>query len=132
MDEQPPFGGRRISCEELYALVWEKPLIRLGADFGITGNGLAKIFDRLHVPYPPRGYWAKKEAGKPVATLKLPARSDGIVEWTEIHPTPPKPKPLPEIQAVATTEAVSKFVIPEMLDDLHPKVKIWLVRSKFP
>jgi hypothetical protein len=130
MDEQSPFGGRRVSREELYALVWKTPLSRLGADFGITGNGLAKICDRLHVPYPPRGYWAKKDAGKPVATLKLPARSDSIAEWAEIHPTPPKPKPLPEIQALVTTAAVSKVVIPEMLDDFHPKVKMWFVQHK--
>lgn len=31
---------------------------RLAEEFGISGNGLAKICDRLDVTYLPRGYWA--------------------------------------------------------------------------
>ncbi len=105
---------------------------RLGAEFGITGNGLAKMCDRLEVPYPPRGYWAKKEAGKPVVTFKLPPRSDGIPEWVDIHPTPPRPEPLPWVQASveAATAAVGKIAVPETLDDLHPKVKAWIAQHK--
>ena len=57
---------QRVTREELHALVWQKPMIHLAEQFGISGNGLAKISDRLNVPYPPRGYWAKREAGKPV------------------------------------------------------------------
>jgi hypothetical protein len=118
--------SRRLSREELYALVWKTPMSRLGAEFGITGTGLAKICDRLEVPYPPLGYWAKKEAGKPVATSKLPACSDGIPEWVDIHPTPPKPTPLPVVPAAA----VAEITIPEILDHLHPKVKEWLAQHK--
>ena len=55
---------RRLTREELYAMVWRTPMSRLAEEFGITGNGLAKICDRLEVPYPPRGYWAKKQAGR--------------------------------------------------------------------
>jgi hypothetical protein len=29
-------------------------MIRLAEEFGITGNGLAKVCDRLDVPYPLR------------------------------------------------------------------------------
>lgn len=29
---------------------------KLAAEFGVSGNGLAKICDRLKVPYPGRGY----------------------------------------------------------------------------
>lgn len=63
-------------------------MIRLAEEFGITGNGLAKVCDRLDVPYPPRGHWAKKEAGKPVVTLELPPRRDGIPSSADIHPVP--------------------------------------------
>lgn len=105
---------------------------RLGTELGITGNGLSKICDRLKVPYPPRGYWAKKEAGKPVVTFKLPARPDGIPDWVDIHPTPPKPEPSPQIQASVTsaTAAVSGIVVPDTLDNLHPRVRAWLDQHK--
>ncbi|ESY64011.1 hypothetical protein X743_32100 [Mesorhizobium sp. LNHC252B00] len=116
----------------MYALVWKTPMSRLGAELGISGNGLAKICDRLKVPYPPRGHWAKKEAGKPVVTYKLPARPDGIPERVDIHPTPPKPEPLPQVLAsvTSTTAAISGIVVPETLDNLHPKVKAWLAQHE--
>ena len=47
-------NGRRVTRDELYALVWQKPTSRVAEEFGISGNGLAKICDRLDVPYPPR------------------------------------------------------------------------------
>ena len=49
--DKPTIVGR----EDLYRLVWETPMSRLGAHYGISGNGLKKICDRLQVPYPPRG-----------------------------------------------------------------------------
>lgn len=124
--------ARRVTREELYAAVWQKPMSRLADDFGITGNGLAKICDRLDVPYPPRGYWAKKEAGKPVVTFKLPSRKDGVPAATDIHPTPPKPAPLPEAQeaAAVVTEKIEGITVPDDLADLHPRVKAWIAEHK--
>jgi len=40
---------------------------KLAESFGISDVGLSKICDRHRVPTPPRGYWAKNEAGKPVS-----------------------------------------------------------------
>ncbi len=56
-----------VTREELYRQVWETPISRLAEKYGVSGNGLKKICDRLHVPYPPRGYWAKLAAGRPVS-----------------------------------------------------------------
>ncbi|HLG87163.1 MAG TPA: hypothetical protein VKZ79_08190 [Alphaproteobacteria bacterium] len=38
------------------------PIDRVAKEFGITGRGLAKICERLDIPTPPRGYWAKLAA----------------------------------------------------------------------
>jgi len=124
--------ARRVTREELYEAVWQKPMSRLAEDFGITGNGLAKICDRLDVPYPPRGYWAKKEAGKPVVTFKLPSRKDGVPAATDIYPTPPKPAPLPEAQEAAAivTEKIEGITVPDDLADLHPRMKVWIAEHK--
>lgn len=109
-------ASRRLTPEELYALAWQRPMIRLAQDFGISGNGLAKICDRLEVPYPPRGYWAKKEAGKPVVNLRLlPRRQDDTPEEVEITPTPPTAVPAPEVARsadVAATKVVG-IVVPD-------------------
>jgi hypothetical protein len=45
-----------LSRDELYSQIWSTPMIRLAAQYGITGTGLAKICARLNVPCPPRGY----------------------------------------------------------------------------
>jgi hypothetical protein len=69
---------------------------RLADQYGITGNGLAKICDRLKIPYPPRGYWAKKAAGKKVVTYRLPEAAEDTPHSVTIRPTPAPPKP-PEL-----------------------------------
>jgi AcrR family transcriptional regulator len=46
----------------------------VAADFGISRNGLAKICDRVLVPYPGRGYWTRtRMAGPPPAPPLPPA-----------------------------------------------------------
>lgn len=49
-----------IKRSALYALIWERPMIHVGADFGVTGNGLKKICIRYAIPRPPAGYFLMK------------------------------------------------------------------------
>jgi hypothetical protein len=69
-----------ISREELYQQVWETPMSHLGEKYGISGNGLKKICDRLNVPYPPRGYWAKLAAGKLYELFFRPADPAAVID----------------------------------------------------
>lgn len=132
MEIQSAPSAQRVTREDLYALVWAKPMSRLAEEFGISGNGLAKVCNRLDVPYPPRGHWAKKEAGKPVVTFNLPPLKDGIPAATDIYPTPPKPAALPEAEKSATVaaEKVVGVSVPDGIDHLHPRVKAWLVEHR--
>jgi AcrR family transcriptional regulator len=59
-DPRPP-----LTREGLYDLVWAAPLSTLAAQWGISRNGLAKICDRLMIPYPGRGYWNARKAERP-------------------------------------------------------------------
>jgi AcrR family transcriptional regulator len=61
-----------LTRQQLYELVWTKPLTGLAADFGISRNGLAKICDRLMIPYAGRGYWAKAQGHGAPARPPLP------------------------------------------------------------
>jgi hypothetical protein len=67
-----PKDHLRLTREELYSLVWAKPMTDVARDFHVSDRALAKICARRQVPVPPRGYWAKKSAGKEVAQLTLP------------------------------------------------------------
>ena len=54
---------KQITRKELYAQVWSTPIRTLAANYGLSDVGLAKICKRLAIPRPPRGYWAKIQAG---------------------------------------------------------------------
>ncbi|KAA3636067.1 MAG: hypothetical protein DWP92_10095, partial [Armatimonadetes bacterium] len=53
-----------MTRQELYDLVWSEPMRKVAPRFYCSDSWLAKICRRCGVPTPPRGYWAKKEAGK--------------------------------------------------------------------
>jgi hypothetical protein len=62
----------RLSRQQLFEQVWSKPVATLAEEWGLSGPGLKKVCRRLVVPVPPRGYWAKLNAGKSVRRAKLP------------------------------------------------------------
>jgi hypothetical protein len=45
---------------------------KLAKKYGLSDVGLAKTCRRLRIPFPGRGYWAKKQFGKPVRRTPLP------------------------------------------------------------
>ena len=52
--------------KQLYEEVWSEPTQRLAQKYGLSDVALSKVCAQLQVPKPPRGYWAKKQAGRPV------------------------------------------------------------------
>lgn len=62
-----------FSREELYDLVWSEAMATLAPKFGISDVALKKRCNRLGIPTPGRGYWAKVEAGHSPKRTKLPA-----------------------------------------------------------
>ena len=65
---------RRLTREELYALVWARPMTKVAKQFGLSDVALHKICSKHDVPTPPQGYWAKKEFGKPVTVRPLSSK----------------------------------------------------------
>jgi len=62
----------RLTRRQLYDLVWDQPMTKLAARFGLSDVGLRKICHKHRVPTPPAGYWAKKAYGKRVTAKPLP------------------------------------------------------------
>jgi hypothetical protein len=58
--------------EQLYAEIWESPLVKLAVKYGISAVALGKVCRKLQIPLPGRGYWVKKDSGKPVIQIPLP------------------------------------------------------------
>src|ERR1700722_16959891 len=69
-----------LTREDLYELVWSKPMRELAKDFGISDVALAKRCRGLGIPVPGRGYWARLDAGQTPHRPKLPERKS---EWRD-------------------------------------------------
>ena len=77
-----------LSRQALYAMLWSQPLSSIAREIGISANGQAKICDRMLVPYPGRGYWAKVQSGHlQPPPPPLPAASAGSPDIIEIGDT---------------------------------------------
>jgi hypothetical protein len=66
--------------EELYAEIWEQPLVRVATKYGISAVMLGKVGRKLQIPFPGRGYWTKKGIWQTSRTNPL--------ERGEGHPLP--------------------------------------------
>jgi hypothetical protein len=53
----------RYDREELYQKVWEKPMLKLAEEYGVSAVALGKTCRKLCVPVPGRGHWAKLAHG---------------------------------------------------------------------
>jgi len=69
----------------LYEQVWATPISRLASSFGLSDNGLRKVCKKLHVPTPPRGYWAKVRHGHDVSPAPLPALPEDAPDMYVIY-----------------------------------------------
>src|ERR1700733_5564318 len=88
MEQEEAKRPVRVSRQELYRQVWETPMMRLGKQYGISGNGLKKICNRLKIPYPSPGYWAKLQFGKRVKVTPLPESDVRTRQEVTVTPTP--------------------------------------------
>ncbi len=135
--------GTTITRQALYDAVWAQPISKLSKEFGLSDVGLAKACRKLSVPIPPRGHWARKTAGKPVAQVALPPRPPGLAEKTTIGggsdgwgwrgppdefflgDIPPKPtfdEPIDEVRARIEAMVGKTAIVDRDLKQPHPVV----------
>lgn len=133
---------KALSREALYELVWSTPVKTLAAQHGISDVAFAKTCKQHSIPLPPRGHWAKLEAGKRVYRQPLPERALGMPrdvsfggsKWDyygtapknliELELTPPQPfdETLMEVRA-KLTKKVKKVAVSRDLSMAHPIVR---------
>lgn len=72
-----------LTREQLYELVWQEPMLRIGERLGVSSSYMARVCTELRVPRPAPGYWAQVEFGKKPARLSLPdARPGDVTKWS--------------------------------------------------
>jgi hypothetical protein len=52
------------SAEVLGKLIWEKPTSQIAKELGVSDKAIEKHCKKLALKKPPRGYWAKIQAGE--------------------------------------------------------------------
>lgn len=140
MDENRGGPSEQLSLtrKQLYDMVWSTPMMRLARQFHCSSTWLARICREASVPVPPRGYWAKKRAGKAAQRRGLPRSADPdevVVSYTppdateefDSQPPPPPPPPPPplddDLQALRSQiEQAGPIAVPTELNELHPVV----------
>ncbi len=117
----------------LYDLVWSKPMTKVAEEFGISDVGLKKVCDKHRVPTPPRGYWARKDAGQPVKQARFHETADPQEERVVILGS--RSSLSPEVQLILDQERERRKTKPkptffaaeaehiEALQDVHPWVE---------
>jgi hypothetical protein len=107
----------RLTREELYDLVWSKPMTTIAAEFGMSSVAFAKYCKELDVPRPGRGYWRQVGSGQEPSRDKLPKATTKLPAFVVIEKYPRPglgrrpPRDLPPV------------AIPERIARLHPVAK---------
>ncbi len=120
-----------LTRSQLFERVWKEPMQHLAARYGLSDVGLKKLCRRENIPTPPRGYWARIEAGQRVARPKLPARDgrvDRIVLEKRVAVVSPVVELPPQVRERAVLESApeQRIVVAASLADisrLHPLVR---------
>ncbi|MGC8494152.1 MAG: hypothetical protein ACP5SH_20700 [Syntrophobacteraceae bacterium] len=112
----------KYTRKELYDLVWSEPVTKLAKRFGLSNVGFAKHCRKLDVPLPPRGYWAKKQAGQ--TPRKTPLSEPGKDYWIEFHERPKDDRPPdPALQLIKSMDFKKARPVPKELSDPHELVR---------
>lgn len=105
-----------LTREELYEKVWTTPTQKLATGFGFSDRGLAKLCQRYKVPVPPRGYWARLQAGQTPKRTALPSVKEPGFNTVEIYP---RERPLEQSVEIEAQE-IPNIVVADGRPLAHP------------
>lgn len=108
---------RQLSRQELYELVWARPVTQIAEEFGLSDVALHKICKKHRVPVPARGYWAKFAAGKPVKQTAFRQIRDSYLDRILINRSPLKSLPPAVIKAGEGAKARTRARLAEPLPE---------------
>lgn len=110
-----PTSLSSLTREELYELVWSMPVTKLAEKLGVSDVAVIKRCDKLAVPRPSRGYWAKLEHGKIEKKPELP---------------PLLPSPTEQFAQQARTPIAGSTALPTTEMPLHSLAEQFLAALK--
>lgn len=112
-----------VSRKELYSRIWAEPMVKVAKKFGISDVGLAKICRNNNIPIPPRGYWARKQAGYRVKATPLPPEKEDYLITISGQGPRPKAEAPPELETVKKNIQQKSISVPKALKNPHPFIE---------
>jgi hypothetical protein len=113
--------------EQLYREVWAEPVRGVAQRYGISDVGLRKICQKLGVPVPPLGWWAKVAAGKKPPVTPLRTDHKGSTRhvrsvYVDQH-APERGRRVSQLLEKTRPAVWPTTRLPESLEDCHPAVR---------
>lgn len=110
--------------QELYEKVWQSPLRKLAAEYGVSDVGLAKVCRKLDIPLPGLGHWTKIACGHTIPRPPLPAMEKVPVLTRQVREpeTPILNEDMPELERI---ERIAADVTPSVTRAMlaHPLIE---------
>jgi len=108
-----------LTRQELYDRVWQTPMVKTAAEYGISGRGLAKLCERYEIPVPGRGHWALTRAGYVMERDPLPADPPPEMQVSITGDPEREKEEHPDVAAQIAYEAEHQIVVPDHLNRPH-------------
>lgn len=121
-------SGTEIALIELFDLVWDKPVSRVAAEFGVSDTGLADICRKHGIPTPSRGHWTRVAAGKTTVKPVFPGTIDDKGKTVTIHSGFKMSSAIANFRQHRKKHelALENPEIPKEHDNLHSIIRSWL------
>ncbi len=118
----------QITVEELYTLVWQRPILHIAREFGVSNTALSKCCKKYGIPTPGAGHWTKVQLG---ISIETPPLSMGAEELSAPVILPQSsPMDSQAKQTKRDRQEVDKIlsipIVDDCLDNSHPIVEHWL------
>jgi phage gp16-like protein len=109
---------------ELYEKVWQLPLRKLAAEYGVSDVALGKVCRKLQIPLPGSGHWTKIECGHTITRPPLTEIEDLPVLVRQIREpeTPILPEDSAELEKI---ERIAASAVPAVTKAMlaHPLIE---------
>lgn len=102
---------------DLYKMVWERPVLIIAKEIGVSDVAVAKACRKAGIPLPSRGHWAIVKSGRAVTVPPLPSpkadQPDAV--WFTVSENPPPKSPKIEVPTGPLIEVPTELVKPHRL-----------------
>lgn len=116
---------KEFSRNELYELVWSKPVNAISESYKISTSQIHKACLEMEIPLPDMGYWTKIKFGKEVKKKPLTEEFEGVLKYSFVEKNDELTNDLSPLNAlIKEIESNPKLIhqVPEKITKPHPLI----------